>query len=252
LTNVVGALGNALPAPVGLPLRARIGPRLEAEFALVPRFARPGSVAVDVGANRGVYTYAMSRAVGRSGRVLAFEPQPDLAAYVESGMARAGNVTVRRVALDDHLGTARLTIPSRDGRPEPGWATLREDAGPGRTASVELTTLDHELAGLDVSFIKIDVEGFELPVIEGALTILRGIRPVVQVEVEYRWSGPSAAKTLQVLADLGYGAWTVNTGQSNQLQRVEWDRFEPVEAMNDIVAGQRTYNFVFRPEPGEG
>lgn len=67
-----------------------------------------------------VYTYFKSRAVRPRGRVLAYEPQPDLAAYVQVGMARAHNVTVRQVALGDRLGTAELTIPSRDGRPEPG------------------------------------------------------------------------------------------------------------------------------------
>lgn len=246
--SVVGSLGNALPATVGLPLRAKVGPRLEAELRLIPQFARPGSVVVDVGANRGVYTYLMSKAVGRSGRVMAYEPQPDLAAYVEAGMARAGNVTVRQVALGDHLGTAQLTIPSREGRPEPGWATLREDVGPGRTTSVDLTTLDRELAGLDVSFVKIDVEGFELPVVEGARELLTKTRPVCQVEIEHRWSGASAAKTVQTFADLGYSPWALDVGRGNELQRLQWQQFEPAELMNDLIPGQRTYNFVFRPE----
>lgn len=247
LMNVVGAFGNSLPAWVGLPLRARIGPRLEPELALVAQFVRPGSVVADVGANRGVYTYFMSRAVGPAGQVLAYEPQPDLAAYVEAGMARAHNVTVRQVALGDRLGTAELTIPLRDGRPEPGWASLRADVGPGSKASVDLTTLDAELSEGDLSFIKIDVEGFELPVLQGARRLLQRARPVALVEIEYLWSGDSAAGTLGVFEGLGYSAWAVDTQHDNTLVQIPWRKFEPVETMNEIIPGQRTYNFLFQP-----
>jgi FkbM family methyltransferase len=248
LTNVVATIGNSLPARIGLPLRARIGPRLEPELGLVAQFVRPSSVVVDVGANRGVYTYFMSRAVGQGGRVLAYEPQPDLAAYVQAGMARAHNVTVRPVALGERLGTAELTIPSRDGRPEQGWATLRANVGPGRKAVVDVTTLDDELSDDDVSFIKIDVEGFELQVIQGARQLLRRTRPVVLLEIEYLWCGNSAAGTLGVFEDLGYSVWAVDAQRANSIVQIPWRRLEPVASMNEVIAGQRTYNFLFRPE----
>ena len=247
LTNVVATIGNSLPARIGLPLRSRIGPRLEPELALVAQFVRPGSVVVDVGANRGVYTYFMSRAVGPRGRVLAYEPQPDLAAYVQAGMARAHNVTVRPVALGEQLGTAELTIPSRDGRPEPGWATLRANVGPGRKAVVDVTTLDDELPDDDVSFMKIDVEGFELQVIQGARKLLQRARPVVLLEIEYLWSGDSATGTLGVFEDLGYTVWAVDVQHANSLLQIPWRGLEPVQNMNEVLAGQRTYNFLFRP-----
>jgi len=249
VAGLIASLGNALPASVGLPLRARLGPRLEPELALLPRFATPGSLAVDVGANRGVYTYHLARAVGQEGSVIAYEPQPDLAAYVRAGMARARNVTVRPVALGDRAGSARLTIPLRDGRPEPGWATLRTEPNePGLVYDVPVVTLDGELAGRDVSFIKIDVEGYELATLRGALATLRRSRPVVLAEIEHAWSGASVASTLGLLADLGYSAWAVNTRKpGGPLEQLEWSRFEPVDAVNDVIAGQQTSNFLFQP-----
>lgn len=249
VVGLVASLGNALPARLGLPLRARVGPRLEPELALLPRFAPAGSLAVDVGANRGVYTYHLSRAVGPNGTVIAYEPQPELAAYVRAGMARAGNVTVRAVALGERAATARLTIPLRDGRPEPGWATLRRDPhDPGRAYDVPVVTLDGELAGREVSFIKIDVEGYELATLRGALATLRRWRPVVLAEIEHAWSGASIAPTLELLSGLGYGAWAVNTRRPGRpLERVEWSRFEPPDAVNDVIGGQTTSNFLFQP-----
>jgi FkbM family methyltransferase len=215
----------------------------------VARFAPAGSLVVDVGANRGVYTYHLSRAVGPGGGVLAYEPQPELAAYVRAGMARAGNVTVRAVALGESAGTARLTIPRREGRPEPGWATLRGDPhDPALVYDVPLATLDGELDGREVSFIKIDVEGYELATLRGALATLRRWRPVVLAEIEHTWSGASVAPTLELLADLDYGAWALDTGKPGRpLERVEWSRFDPPDVVNDVIGGQRTSNFLFRP-----
>jgi FkbM family methyltransferase len=249
VAGLVASLGNALPAVIGLPLRARVGPRLEPELALVARFAPAGSRAVDVGANRGVYTYHLSRAVGSGGAVIAYEPQPELAAYVRAGMARAGNVTVRAVALGERPGSAPLTIPLRDGRPEPGWATLRRAPhDPALSYDVPVVTLDDELAGREVSFIKIDVEGYELATLRGALATLGRWRPVVLAEIEHSWSGASVAPTLELLAGLGYGAWAVDMCKPGRpLERVEWSRFDPPDAVNDVIGGQRTLNFLFQP-----
>jgi FkbM family methyltransferase len=249
VVGLVASLGNALPAGIGLPLRARVGPRLEPELALLARLVPAGSLAVDVGANRGVYTYHLSRAVGPDGEVIAYEPQPELAAYVRTGTARAGNVTVRAVALGESPGSARLTIPLREGRPEPGWATLRSEPNdPGLGYDVPVVTLDDELAGREISFIKIDVEGYELATLRGALATLRRSRPVVLAEIEHAWSGASVAPTLELLAGLGYGAWAIDTRKPGRpLERVEWSSFEPPDAINDVVAGQRTSNFLFQP-----
>jgi len=57
-----------------------------------------------------------------------------------------------------------------------------------------VVTLDDELAGREISFIKIDVEGYELATLRGALATLRRSRPVVLAEIEHAWSGASVAQ----------------------------------------------------------
>lgn len=247
MMRLLGTVGDALPASIGLPLRCRVTPGLEPELKFVDQFARPGTVAVDIGANHGVYAHALSRAVGPQGRVLAYEPQPKLAAYVRAGTARAGNVTVHEAGVGSSRGTLELTVPLRDGRPETGWATLRDNAGPGDRHTVQIRVLDEELADVTPSFIKIDVEGFELSVVEGARQVLDRARPVTMIEIEYRWAGESAGKTLQLMREHGYQPWVVNLTGGPHLQQLDWSALAQIESMNDVIPGQRTYNFIFRP-----
>ena len=86
--------------------------------ALLERLA-PGDAAVDVGANKGAYLYWMRRAVGPGGSVIAFEPQPGLARYLEDVRARMAwqNVSIRDCALSDSSGRRVLHVPGWENSP---------------------------------------------------------------------------------------------------------------------------------------
>src|SRR5438309_1671485 len=70
-----------------------------------------GATVFDIGANKGIYCYWMMRAVGSSGRVIAFEPQPEMRDAITRLKHRFGwlNLTVLNVALSDHGGHSRLS-----------------------------------------------------------------------------------------------------------------------------------------------
>src|ERR1700744_4417508 len=70
-----------------------------------------GATVIDIGANKGIYCFWLSRAVGRSGKVWAFEPQPEMVNYIKSRKRSFGldNVEITLTALSDHRGTAQLT-----------------------------------------------------------------------------------------------------------------------------------------------
>ena len=70
----------------------------------------PGDVVIDAGAYKGGYTYTMRRAVGPTGQVYAFEPQPELAAFLRRGIEASGweNVTVEEAGLSNEPGEATL------------------------------------------------------------------------------------------------------------------------------------------------
>ena len=164
--------------------------RQSGEIRAVLTHLRAGDTALDVGAHKGRYTYWMRRAVGADGRVLAFEPQPRLAAYLQVAVARMGwrNVAVRPCAVGDAAGSAVLHVPGERG--VSAGASLDSAAyaaGSPLHLTCEVTTLDRETEGLGrVALVKVDVEGHEWQVFRGAERLLRRDAPVLLFECERR------------------------------------------------------------------
>ena len=178
-----------------------------AEIRAVLRELSPGDVAVDVGANKGAYLYWMRRAVGPGGSVFAFEPQPGLARYLESISARMRwrNVVVRECALSDSAGPRILNVPGWEN--SPGASLEEAAASPGaRAREVAADTLDRQLEGAGpIAFLKVDVEGHELPVFRGAARTLAQFRPTLLFECESRHlTGRTPRDVFGFLEGFGY------------------------------------------------
>lgn len=142
---------------------------------------RPGDVVCDVGANFGLYTVPLAHAVSRSGTVHAFEPASPWfrQLLVNLVLNDLGNVEPFRVALGAEKGEARLARKESAGS---GMGSLCESytdwisGEPSTSEAVRVCTLDQmvEVGILPTpNVIKIDVEGTERAVIEGARTVLR-------------------------------------------------------------------------------
>ena len=174
-----------------------------------------GRVAIDVGAHAGNWTQNLARRVGSDGIVLAYEALPHYgrALALSTRLLRARNVQVRVVAVGNREGL----IPLR-------WRSAANERLTGRThiepgvknsagvIEVRMATLDSDLASRgihpsDVAFVKIDVEGAELEVLEGASGLLSQGRPVVYMEVEPPWlerMGHSVNDVFDLMALHGY------------------------------------------------
>ena len=157
--------------------------RTELEQAL--RLARPTTTAVDVGANVGVYTVVLARAISQEGSVLSFEPEPSNVERLRANVERNGltNVEIHPVALADRAGQAVLHLAT-DGMYH-STGDVYEERATGRDLPVSTLTLDDvwERAGAPtVSFVKVDTEGTELDVLRGAEGLLRAESPALLVE----------------------------------------------------------------------
>lgn len=163
--------------------------------ALMRRYLALGGVAVDIGANVGWHTLLMARLVGPNGRVLAVEANPSVRERL-SGHLQANHlssVTIVPSALGDQPGRLRFLAPPVDSLGAgDGHVAGEKDKDSQHIVETEVTTLDslaeqERLQRLD--FVKIDVEGFEWPVLQGASATFAKFRPVVCFEFNSIYTG---------------------------------------------------------------
>lgn len=176
-------------------------------MALLTSLLRPGSTAVDIGGNIGDYTFALAR---HAGQVVTFEPLPECVRLIQA--ARLPNVTVHQVALSSEPGSLSLYIPrGADGKEDTGQASFSRPDRPHRTFEVPVQRLD-DVHLTDVSVIKIDVEGHEQAVIEGAADIIRAESPVILVEIEERHLSVPVENVFRAVQELGYAGYFLKSG----------------------------------------
>jgi FkbM family methyltransferase len=224
------------------------------EIRLLLRHLARGDVAVDVGAHKGAYTYWMRRAVGASGKVYAFEPQPSLAAALLALAAGSGfdNVLVESLGLSSAAGTLTLNVPG--GGPSPG-ASFEPVRTPGRGAGqsypVPVTTLDTYFQGADrcrIRLLKCDAEGHELEVFRGGQRLLTEVRPCLLFECERRHRGSgSVDEVFRWLQALGYQGYFVDRAGPRDVAE-----FDPRLHQADHEARGYINNFLFLPPARRG
>jgi FkbM family methyltransferase len=168
----------------------------EPEFEQLQEWVKPGDWVIDVGANIGQYTVTLSRLVGSSGRVIAVEPTPETFALLAANVARAGlrNVTLINVAASELRGSAPMRVPSSLGGHNYFQASIAPGAGDFEVMTLPLDSLDPPHR---ISFVKLDVEGHELPALLGLRGILTRDHPRLVVE-------GMAPDVRALLTDLGY------------------------------------------------
>jgi FkbM family methyltransferase len=149
-------------------LKARLRDQ-KAEFDVIRQHLLPSDIACDIGANKGSFIYWLSCWCW-DGRVIAFEPQPELAHRLANicRTLRLCNVTVEAKAVYSHSGNKDLFVPRGH---QPGASLNRNalEAENFATLCVPLVSLDDYFDEHDkVALIKIDVEGAEFHVLKGA------------------------------------------------------------------------------------
>jgi len=182
---------------------------------LVERIVHEGMTILDVGANVGYYTLLTARLVGPTGRVLAFEPHPEVLHWLSRSVNANGydNAELFSCALSDASGTVEF-YPGRHS----GWgSTLFHPESANQRLkpfAVEARTLDDVLNGLGVDrvdLIKVDVEGTEAKVLAGARRTLRDLSPMMLVDVDLR-DRKAVARIHGLLADAGYDCYAIDRG----------------------------------------
>lgn len=209
---------------------------------------RPG-VILDIGAHDGLLTHPLAALPGAE--VIAFEPLPSAMARLRAsfGGAPPPHVTLRAEALGAAPGEAMLTLPVLDGAPVEQWASLVKDYAAHASVSAEahpvrVITLD-SLGLARVTAIKLDAEGAEQEVIEGARDTLARNRPVLSIEIEERHRAGSTREVPALLAALGYSAWFWDSGALHPLARFDAATMQVASADPAVFGASDPYVFIF-------
>lgn len=157
----------------------------EDEIKFVRRLLKPGQKAIDIGANYGVYTLSMAKAVGPTGRVWAFEPASRTARLLAEGIDINGftQVVLERSALSSACGTAELSLHENSELN----ALARGEPSTSASETVPLVTLDECLkthGWRDIDLVKIDAEGEEANILKGGERFFAELSPLVQYEIK--------------------------------------------------------------------
>ena len=181
---------------------------------------RPGMVYFDAGANVGFFAVLAARLLGPAGRVVCFEPLPDNARQIEhnAGLNGFSNITVCRDALGGSNRTETFCTSA-----EPTWGMLnsvgKAPVQSSGTIEVSVRTLDSLCGPGKLPYpdlIKIDVEGAEAELLEGAAATLAASRPLLIIELH-----STNEAVLAVLKKLEYHAGVL--GSAVSVRDVNWD-----------------------------
>lgn len=180
----------------------------EKELRMLLQLLRPGDTVIEAGANLGSLTVPLARHVGSGGRIIAFEPQRALFQLLcaNAALNALDWVDARQAAVGDRTGT--IEVPRLDyGRHNNFGGISLDRAGSAQPARagepVPLTTIDAlELDRVDL--IKIDVEGMEGAVLDGAAETIRRCRPFLYMEADRRERNPGL---IGRAFELGYRLW---------------------------------------------
>ena len=191
----------------------------EQEINLVKKFIKSGTDSIDVGVYRGVYSYEMSK---YSEKVHSFEPNPIIFKYINKNLKKfIKNIHLYNFALSNQNKTINLKIPIRNSNSnkeifeeyyEMGKATIHNENNVENYENFEIQTKKIDELSFDnkISFIKIDVEGHELEVIEGAKNTIKRDKPVLLVEIEKQYTKKEVAESINFINSLGYKSYFFN------------------------------------------
>ncbi len=200
-------------------------------------YCRSGDVAVDVGANIGEVAIILSRRVGETGRVFAFEPNPRVYRFLLGNLALNGcrNVTPINLAVGARAGTVRMSNDKVD-----DMNRVVDDG----TMEVPSTTLDARELPDRIAFLKVDVEGSELRVLEGAQRVLARTQ-CVNCEMRgdfYRRYGYDTSDVIGFLRTGGFQTFVIDGTRA--LRRID-DRFN-ADGGHELVALRDVDDFIRR------
>jgi len=212
----------------------------EKEIKIIPNLLVNCNRAIDIGANVGVWSYWLSK---YAKQVESFEPNPKIFNALKN--IKIKNVNSYNIALSNKSGSVDLLIPKGSKGFSNQGASLSsiKVQGEHKSISIEAKCLD-EYNFLDVDFIKIDVEGHEHEVIEGAQETIKKFKPTMVIEMEEKHNQIPIEDQISSVEKLGYKCCVLMNKKIIQIKEIDLNKFHRNPTNNDSYL----FNFIFYPQ----
>lgn len=192
--------------------------KVEIEF--VTKFLRNGDIFIDIGANVGIYSLYASDIVGPNGLVFSFEPSPQtFNRFLENiTINNFNNIIASNIGLSNEEGILNLQ-QSDNGHDAYNTFTNEESHRFHNKLPVKVSTLDLQMQNIDksnISLIKIDVEGWEKFVLNGAQDLLKNYSPIAIIEFTETntfAAGYLVQEIFDYMVKLGFKWFSYNDGE---------------------------------------
>ena len=223
----------------------------ELELALLPALVDPARAALDVGANVGSYTAAL---IQLARHVIAIEPHPRMARILRAFPRE--QVSVHQVISSGTDGkAARLAVAVMDGREADTLAHVDDgsQAGETRLFEVQTATLDAITKASPTGFVKVDVEGHEFAVLDGAARLLTEDRPIWLIESEARHSQGAPFTLFERMEAASYHGLFAHEGQMHEVATFDLSMqdYSKLEGYARRREADYVNNFIFVPRERE-
>jgi len=224
----------------------------ERELRLLTRLVPRDKLAIDIGSSIGLYSRELARHVSK---VIAFEANPAVAEFAR--MVAPRNVEIVNVALSANAARTVLRIPiNAKGHTVDDLATVeaRNNSYAGRARAVEVASKrldDYNLS--DCGFIKIDVEGHEEAVLDGAMRLVETQRPILMIELVNAHNVGIIERVVDRLSGLSYSAYFFSRGRLAPFAEFDEALHQNVKLADGLSPRRRRKieyiaNFIFVPE----
>lgn len=202
-----------------------------------------GNTAIDVGCNIGFYSYVMSK---KYNNVKSFEPIPKVSQFLRD--AEISNVEIYNYALSNKDEKSKIYLPKLYGSYQHAYAGLDTNKNNNDYISLDIETkpLD-SFKFKNVDLIKIDVEGHEISVLDGALKTIRDYSPIIIIELEERHKKGIISECCKILIDeLGYNGFYFDNNKLVNIADFSIEKNQQINQDGDVLDSKKYINnFIF-------
>lgn len=225
----------------------------EIEMRLLPILSKKEKISLDIGAASGSFLVNL---LETSNTVIGFEPIPENVLILNEMISYSKiNAMIESVALSDKNGTAILSMIENDlGRSTIEASNILEDnTGSNKNDILVSTKKLDDYCYNNIGFIKIDVEGHELSVLQGSELTIKKNMPNFLIEIEERHKSNSINDVTKLMSDFGYDCFFIFNRELLAFSEFDISAYQNSNNIGDYTdnykrKGIYINNFIFLPQ----